>query len=262
MFIESVMPSNYLVLCHPLLLLPSVFSSIRFFSSELAFHIMQPKYWRFNFSISPSNKYSRLTSFRIDWFSLLAVQGTLESLLQHHSSKTSVLECSAFFMVQLSYWYMTPGETIPFTIWTSIGKVKSLLFNTLFQFVIAFLPRRKQLLISWPRSPSAMILEPKKIKSVTVSIFSPSVCHEKEMATYSSILAWKIPWTEYPGRLQSMVLQGVGHDLATQLHFFICHEVIRPGAVIFLFSLSSFTFIKRLFSSSLLSAIGWYHLHT
>ena len=172
------MPSSHLILCRPLLLLSSIPPSIRVFSSESALHSRWPQDWSVSFSISPFNKYSGLISFRIDWFSLLAVQGTLESLFQHHSSKTSILGRSVFFMVQLSYLHMTPGETIPFTIWTSIGKVKSLLFNTLSWFVIAFLPRSKCLLISWPQSPSAVILEPKKIKSVPVSIFSPSICQK------------------------------------------------------------------------------------
>ena len=131
-----------------------------------------------SFSISPSNEYSGQISFRIDWFDLLAVQGTFESLLQHHNSKASVLWCSAFFMLQLSHPYMTTGKTITLTKWTFVGKVMSLLFNTLSRFLIAFLPRSKRLLISWLQSPSAVIMEPKKIKSLTVSIDSPSICHE------------------------------------------------------------------------------------
>ena len=165
------MPSTHLVLCHPLLLPPSVFPSIRGFSNESALRISWPKYWSFNFSISPSNEYSGLISFRIDWFDLLAVQETLKSLLQHHSLKASILQCSAFFMVQLSHPYMTTGKTIALTRWTFVDKVMSLLFNTLFTFVIAFLPRSKHLLISWLQSPSAVIWEPKKIKSVTVSLY-------------------------------------------------------------------------------------------
>ena len=165
------MPSTHLVLCHPLLLPPSVFPSIRGFSNESALRITWPKYWSFNFSISPSNEYSGLISFRIDWFDLLAVQETLKSLLQHHSLKASILQCSAFFMVQLSHPYMTTGKTIALTRWTFVDKVMSLLFNTLFTFVIAFLPRSKHLLISWLQSPSAVIWEPKKIKSVTVSLY-------------------------------------------------------------------------------------------
>ena len=147
MSIESVMPSNYLILCHPLLLLPSIFPSIRVFSSEPALSIRWPKYWRFSFSISPSNEYSGLISFTIDWFDLFAVQETLKSLLQNHNSKASILWCSAFFMVQLSHQYMTTGKTIALTIRTFVGKVMSLLFNTLSRFVIAFFPRSKHLLI-------------------------------------------------------------------------------------------------------------------
>ena len=154
MSIESVMPSNYLILCHALLLLHSIFPSIRVFSSQLALHIRWPKYWSFSFSISPSNEYSGLIAFRIDWFDLLAVQGTLKSLLQHHSSKASVLWCSAFFMVQLSKLYMTTGKIIALTIQTFVGKVMSLLLNMLSRFVIAFIPRSKLLLISWLQSPS------------------------------------------------------------------------------------------------------------
>ena len=132
----------------------------------------------FSFSINPCNEYSGFISFRIDWFDLLSVQGSLKSLLQHHSSKASVLQCSAFFMVQLSYAYMTTGKTIALTRWTFVGKVMSLLFNTQSRFIIAFLPRSKRLLISWLQSPSAVILEPKKIKSLTVSIVNPSICYE------------------------------------------------------------------------------------
>ena len=154
------MPSNHLILCHPLLLLPSIFPGIRIFSNESAICIRWPKYWSFSFSISPSNEYSRLISFRIDWFDLLAVHGTLKSLLQHHSSKASILWCSAFFMVQLSHLYMTPGKTIDSTISTFVSKVMSLLFNKLSRLIIAFLPRSKRLLISWLQSPSAVIWEP------------------------------------------------------------------------------------------------------
>ena len=178
MSIESVMPSNHLILCRPLLLPPSVFPSIRVFSSESALPIRWPKYWSFSFSISPSNEYSGLISFRMDWLDLLAVQRTLKHLLQHQSSKPSILQRSAFFIVQLSHPYMTTGKTIALTRWTFIGKVMSLLFNMLSGFVIAFLPGSKHLLISWLQSPSAVILEPREIKSVTVSIVSPSVCHE------------------------------------------------------------------------------------
>ena len=145
--IESVMPSNHLILCHPFLLLPSIFPSIRVFSNESVLRIRWPKYWSFSFSISPSNEYSGLISFRMNWLDLLAVHGTLKSLLQHHSSKASIL-CSTFFMVQLLYPYMTTGKTIPLTRWTFVGKVVSLLFNKLFRLVITFLPRSKHLLIS------------------------------------------------------------------------------------------------------------------
>ena len=227
--IESVMPSNHLILCRPLLLLPLIFPNIRVFSNESALCIKWPKYWSFSFSISPSNEHPGLISFRMDWMDLLAVQGTLKSLLQYHSSKASVLRRSAFFIVQFSHPYMTTGKTIALTRWTFVGKVMSLLFNMLterlhFHFslscigegngnplqcsclenprdgrawwaavygvaqswtrlkrlsssrlVITFLPRSKRLLISWLQSPSAVILEPKKIKSATVS---PSICHE------------------------------------------------------------------------------------
>ena len=178
MFIESVMPSSHLILCRPLLLLPSIFPSIRVFSNESVLHIRWPKYCSFSFSISPSNEYSGLISFRMDWVGLLAVQGTLKSLLQHHSSKASIFRCSAFFIVQLSHPYMTTGQTIALTRWTFVGKVMSLVFNMLSRLVITFLPRGKHLLISWQQSPFAVTLEPKKIKSVTVSTVSSSICHE------------------------------------------------------------------------------------
>ena len=158
------MPSNRLILCCPLLLLPSIFPSIRVFSNESVLPIRWPKYWSFSFSISPSNEYSRLIFFRIDWLDLLAVQGILKSLLQYHCSKSSVLQHSVFFMVQLSHPYMTTGKTIALTIWTFVGKVMSLLFNTLSRIVIALFPRSKHLLISWLQSPSAVILEPPKNK--------------------------------------------------------------------------------------------------
>ena len=160
--IESVMPSNHLILCHPLLLPPLIYPSIRVFSNELVLCIRWPKYWSFSFSISPSNEYSGLISFRIDWLDLLAVQGTLKSLLQHHSSKTSILWCSAFFIVQLSHPYMTTRKTIALTRRTFVDKVMSLLFNMLSRLVIAFLPRSKRLLISWLQSPSVVIWSPKK----------------------------------------------------------------------------------------------------
>ena len=172
------MPSNHLILCHPLLLLPSIFPSIRVFSNESGLRISWPNYWSFSFNISPSNEHPGLISFRMDWLDLLAVQRTLKSLLQHHSSKASILWHSAFFIVQLSHLYMTTGKTIGLTRQTFVGKVMSLLLNMLSRLVITFLPRSKHLLISWLQSPSAVILEPPKIKSVTVSIVSPSICHE------------------------------------------------------------------------------------
>ena len=208
------MPSNHLILCRPLLFLPSVFPRTRVFSKESALHIRWPKYWSFRLSISPSNEYSGLISFRMDWLDLLAVQGTLKSLLQHHSSKTSIFRRSAFFTNQLSHPYMTTGKTTALTRWTFVGNVMSLLFNMLSKLVIAFLPSSKRLLISWLQSSSTVILELPKIKSATVST--------------------------------------------------ICHEVMGPDAMISVFwmlsfkptfSLSSFTFIKRLFSYSSLSAI-------
>ena len=175
MSIESVMPSNHLILCHLLLLTLSIFPSIRVFSNESALCISWPKFWSFRFSISPSNEHPGLISFRMDWLDLLAVQGTLKSLLQHHSSKASILRHSAFFIVQLSHPYMTTGKTIALTSWTFVGKVMSLLLNMLSGLVITFLPRSKRLLISWPQSLSVVILEPRKIKSDTVS---PSNFHE------------------------------------------------------------------------------------
>ena len=162
MSIESVTPSNHLILCRPLLLPPSIFPRNRGFSKESVVHIRWPKYWSFSFSINPSNEYSGLISLRMDWFDLLAVQGTLKSLLQHHSSKASILQCSAFFMFQLSYPYMTTGKTIALTRWTFDSKGMSLLFNMLSRLVIAFLPKSKCLLISWLQSPSAVILSPPK----------------------------------------------------------------------------------------------------
>ena len=172
------MPSNHLILCLPLILLPSIFHRIRVFSNESALCIRWPKYWIFSLNISPSNEHPGPISFRMDWLDLLAVQGTCKSLLQHHSSKASILQSSAFFTVQLSHPYMTPGKTIALTRRTLVGKVMSLLLNMLSRLVITFLPRRKRLLISWLQSQSAVILEPQKIKSYTVSTVSPSICHE------------------------------------------------------------------------------------
>ena len=211
MSIESVMPPNHLILCHPFL--PSIFPSIKISSSESVLHIRWPKYWSFSFNITPSNEYSGMISFRVDWLDLLLVQGTLKNLLQHHSSNASILWNVAFFMVQLSHPYMATGKSIALTRWTFVGKVMSLLFNMLSRFIIAFLPKSKHLLISWLQSPSAVILEPKKRKSFTVSTVSPSICHEV-MGPYAMILVF---W---------------------MLSF-------KPT-----FSLSSFTFIKRLFSVS------------
>ena len=217
MSIESVMPSNHLILCRPLLL-PSIFPSIRVFSNELALHMRWPKYWSFSFSISPSNEYSGLISFRFDWFDLLAVQGTLKSLLQHYSSKASVLLHAAFFMVRFLHPYMTTGKTIALIRWNFVGKMMSLLFSMLSRLIIAFLPRSKCLLISWLQSPSAVILEPKKIKSLIVFIVSQSICHGIMGLDAMIFVFWMLSF--------------------------------KPT-----FSLSSFTFIKRLFSSPSLSAI-------
>ena len=168
------MPSSHLILCHPLLLLPPVPPSIRVFSSESTFRMRWPKYWSFSFSISPSKEHPGLIYFRMDCLDLLSGQGTLKSLLQHHSSKASILQCSAFFTVQLSHLYMTTGKAIALTRWTFVGKVMSLLLNMLSRLAITFLPRSKCPLISWLQSPSAVILEPRKIKSDTVSTVSPS----------------------------------------------------------------------------------------
>ena len=215
---QVLMPSNHLIPCCPLFLLLSTFPSIRVFSNESVLPIRWPKYWSFSFSICLSNEYSGLISFRIYRFDLLAVQGTLKSLLQHHSSKASVLQHSAFFMVHLSHPYMTTGKTIALTRQNFVSKIMSLLFNMLYRLVIAFLPRSKHLLISRLQSPSAVLLEPKKMKSVTVSIVSQSICHE--------VMG-----------LDAMI-------------FILLMFSFKPT-----FSLSSFTFIKRLISSSSLSAI-------
>ena len=171
------MPFNHLTLCRPLILLPSIFPSIRVFSNESALHIRWPKYWCFSFSSSPSNEHSGIISFRMKRLDLLAVQGTLKSLLQHHSWEASIPRCSTLFMVQLSHPYMTTGKTIALTRRTFVGKVMSLLFNMPSRLVIAVLPRSKHLLISWLQAPSAVTLEPPKIKSDTVSTVSPSICY-------------------------------------------------------------------------------------
>ena len=175
MSIDSVVPSNHLTLCHPHLLPPSIFPSIRVFSNESVLHIRWPKYWSISFSISPSSEYSGLISFRMDWLGLLTVEGTLRSLLQHHSSKASILQHSVLFIFQLSHPFMTTVKAIALTRQTFVGKVMSLLFNMLSRLVITLLPRTKCLLISWLQSPSAVILESKKIKSVPVCLY---ICHE------------------------------------------------------------------------------------
>ena len=182
------MPFNHLILCRPLLLLPSIFPSIRVFSNESALSIRWPKYWSFSFSISPSKEHPGLISSRMDWLGLLAVQGTRKSLLQHHSPKTSILRRLASFTVQLSHPYMTTGKTIALTRWTFVDKVMSLLFNMLSRLVITFLEKSKHLLILWLQSPSAVIFEPRKIKSAPVSTVSPSICHEVTMP--KSLTVW------------------------------------------------------------------------
>ena len=212
MSIKSVMPSNHLLLCHPLLHSPSLFPSIRVFSDESVLCIRLLKYWSFSFRICPSNEYSGLISFRKDWLDLLAIQGTLKSVLQHHTSKASILRCSAFFIVQLSHPYMTTGKIIALTRWTFVDKAISLPFNTHFRFVTAFLPRTVSF-NSWLQSPSSVIWEPKKI-----------VCH------YFHCFPFYLPWVM---ELDAMIL------LFWMLSF-------KPA-----FSLPSFTFLKRLFSSSL-----------
>ena len=215
--IKSVVPSIHFILCRPLLLPPSIFPNIRVFSNESVLCIRWLKYWSFSFNISPANGHPGLISFRIDWLDLLAVQGTLKSLLQHHSSKPSILRCSAFIMVQLSHPHTTTGKPIILTRWTFVGKVMSLLFNMLSRSVIAFLSGKRHLLISWLQSLSAVILEPPKNVS-TVSIVSPSISHEVMGPDAMILVFWMLSF--------------------------------KPT-----FSLSSFTFIKRLFSSSSLSAI-------
>jgi len=212
------MPSNHLILCWPLLLLPSILPSIRVFLNESVLRIRRLKYWSFSFSINASNEYSGLISFRIDWWNLLAVQGTLKSLLQCHNSKASILQHSTFLIVQLSHPYMTTGKAISLTRWAFVGKVICLLFNMLSSLVITFLTRSKHLFISWLKSPPAVILEPPKMKSVTVSTVFPSICREVMGPDVMILVFWMLSF--------------------------------KPT-----FSLSSFIFIKRLFSSSSLSAI-------
>ena len=189
MSIESVMPSSHLILCCPLLLLPPIPPSIRVFSNESTLRMRWPKHWSFSFSVSPSNEHPRLISFRMDWLDLLAVQGTLKSLLQHYSLKPSIFRCSAFFTVQLSHPHMTTGKTIALSRLTFVGKVMSLLFNMLSRLVTTFLPRSKHLLMSWLQSPSAVILEPRKIKSATVSTLSQPICHDV-MGSYAMIFVF------------------------------------------------------------------------
>ena len=186
------MPSSHLILCCPLLLLPPTPPSIRVFSNESTLCMRWTKYWSFSFSIIPSKEHPGLISFRMDWLDLLAVQGTLKSLQQHHSSKASILQCSAFFTVQLSHLYITTGKTIALTRRTFVGKVMSLLLNMLSRLVITFLPRSKHLLISWLQSTSAVILEPKKINPLNVSIVSPSICHEVMGPDATILVFWML----------------------------------------------------------------------
>ena len=192
MSIESVMPSSHLILCHPLLLLPPIPPSIRGFPNESTLRMRWPKYWSFSFNISSSSEHPGLISFRRDWLDLLAIQGTLKSLLQHHSSKASILGHSAFFIAQLSHPYITTGKTIALTRQTYVGKVMSLLLNMLSRLVITFLPRSKRLLISRLQSPSAVILEPKKIKSDTVSTVSPLISHELMGPDATILVFWML----------------------------------------------------------------------
>ena len=209
MSIELVIQSRHLILCLPLLLLPPIPPSIRVFYTESTVLMRWPKYWSFSFSMIPSKEIPGLISFRMDWLDLLAIQGNLKSLLQHHSSKAPILWHSAFFTVQLSHPYMTTGKTIALTRWTFVGKVMSLFLNMLSRLVITFLPRSKRLLISWLQSPSAVILEPQKIKSDTVSTVSPSISHEVKGPDAMILVFWMLSF--------------------------------KPT-----FSLSTFTFIKRL----------------
>ena len=233
------MPSNHLVLCRPPSppALISIFPRIRVYSNELALHIRWSNYWNFTFSISPFNEYSRLISFRIDWFDLLVVQGILKSLLQHHSSKTSVLWCSVFFMVQLSHPYQTTGKNIALTF---VSKVMFLLFNMLSRFIIAFLPRSKHLLISSLKSPSAVLLEPKKIKSATVSISPPYICFPSDASGKEPSYQWRqtrdvgsIPF--HPGKIPrrrkwkptSVFLPGKSHEQRSLAGYspYVCTEL-------------------------------------
>ena len=212
------MPSNHLILSHPYFLLPSIFPSISVFSSESVLGIRWPKYWNFSFSTSPSSECSGLISFGMDWLDLFAIQGTLKSLLQHHSSKASVLWCSALFTAELSHPYMTTGKNIVLTRWTFISKLMSMLFNMLSTFVIAFLQRSKHLFISWLQSPSGVILQPKKIKSVTVSIVSPSICHEVMGLDATSLVLNVEFYTNFFTLLFHL------HQEALQFLFAFCHQ--------------------------------------
>ena len=205
MSIKSVRISNHLILCHHFLLLPSIFPSIRVFSNESVLCIRGPNYWNFSLSISPSNECSGSISFRIDWLDLCAVQGTLKSLLQHHSSKASIIWHWAFFMVQLSHPYTTTGKTIALIRWTFVGKVMSLLYNTLSRFVIAFFPRSNCLLITWLQSPSTVILEPKKMISVTASILFPSIFHEMIRPDTLNMFIWQFHFFSINVHLSSLV---------------------------------------------------------
>ena len=207
MSIELVMPSNHLILCL-LLLPPSIFPSIKVFSNELVLHTRWPKYWSFSFSISSSKEYSGLISFRMDCLDLLAVQGTLKSLLQHHSAKASILLHSAFFIIQLSHPYVTTGKTKALTRWNFVGKVMFLLFNMLSRLIITFLPRTKLLFISWLQSPSAVILEPKDIKSPTISIVSSSICHELMGPDAMILVFWVLSFKPTFHSLLSFSLRG------------------------------------------------------
>ena len=218
MSIKSVMPSNHLILCCPLLLLSSIFPIVRVFSNESVLHIRWPKYWSFSFSLSPSNKYSGLISFRIDCFDL-AVQGTFKSFLQHHSSKASILQCSALFVVQLSYPYMTTGKTIALTIWTFVSKVMSLLLNMLSRLVIGE-GNGKPLQYSclenpmdggaWWAAVHGVVMSRTRLRDFTFTFHFHTM--EKAMATHSSVLAWRVPGTAEPGGLPSMGSHRVRHD--------------------------------------------------
>ena len=223
MSIESVIPSNHLILCCPLLLLPSIFPSMRVFSNESALCIRWPKYWRFSFNIRPSNEHPGLISFRMDWLDLLAVQETLKSLLQYHSSKASISALSFLYSPTLSHPYVITGKNIALTKWTFLDKIMSLLYNMLSRLIITFLPRSKCLLISWLQSPSAVILEPEDIKSLTVSIVSPSICH-KVMGLDAMILVfWML---SFKPTFSLLFHLGYGRSLI-EILFFSIFEVLQ-----------------------------------